>query len=286
MHYKEFFPDDVFSHHIECYWQMAIDSVRESNPVKLLLPTCTFNLIFTNKPCFVQIRTDSNWIPVLPGAVFFGQRNNCIKIKTTEPLELCGVRFKPFAFAKIIKTPIFQLNDNLISIDELFEITPSMSSLITQIIKAETSPEKIQFLDDLMEALFRKSFAIDETLRAQLNYIMDRRGAVKISELFEEFNTSKVTLRKHFINKVGLSPKKVSQIWRMNYLLKMKEDNPDNNLTTLCLNAGFYDQAHFIKDFKLLFGLPPRKFFTQSSPLIKVAHQSISKRFTNQYDPR
>jgi methylphosphotriester-DNA--protein-cysteine methyltransferase len=115
---------------------------------------------------------------------------------------------------------------------------------------------------------------------------MDRHGNLKISEILEEFSTSKVTLRKHFINKVGLTPKKVSQIWRMNRVLQLKEDYPSLNLTALCLDAGFYDQAHFIKDFRLSFGLAPKKLFSQNSNLIKIANLNISKRFSNQYDPR
>ncbi len=286
MQYKEFLPDDVFSHHIESYWQMPVQAGDDIEPTELLLPTCTFNIIFTAQPCFIRSGINANWVHLQPGAAFFGQRNNCIHIKSAIPLKLGGVRFKPFAFANIINTPIFRLNDAFISLNKLFEITPPISSLIQRVIKTETFSGKIQLIDDLMGALLGKSMSVDETLRAQLNYIMDRRGAVKISDLFEEFDTSKVTLRKHFINKVGLTPKKVSQIWRMNYILQMKEDCPEENLTTLSLMAGFYDQAHFIKDFKLIFGIPPRKFFLQNTHLIKVAHQNISKRFTNQYDPR
>jgi len=286
MQYTEFLPNDYFSHHIECYWQMSIGTDDDNHFEELLLPTCTFNIIFTDQPCYISTKSDSNWIHFQPGAAFLGQRNNCIQIKSKVPLKLFGIRFKPFAFANIIDTPIFKLNDEFVPIGKVFDISTSISSLIQKIIETDSMFEKFDLMDDFMEALLSKSLSIDETLRAQLNYIMDRRGSLKISELLEEFNTTKVTLLKHFINKVGLTPKKISQIWRMNYVLKMKEDQPHENLTTLCLMAGFYDQAHFIKDFKLLFGIAPRKFFSQNTQLVKVAHQNISKRFTNQYDPR
>lgn len=286
MEYAEYLPDEAFSHHIESYWQMSNIADISTIPAELLIPTCTFNIIFTEHPCLIRTKMNSNWVPFNPGAAFFGQRNKSIDIQSAKPLKLWGVRFKPFAFANLLNTPIFKLNDSFYPLDKLFEITPSMSVLIHQIIHTGIAQKKVLLLDDLMEALLRKSLAVDEVLRAQLNYIMDRRGAVKIYELFKEFSTNKVTLRKHFIDKVGLTPKRVSQIWRMNYVLKMKEDAPKEKLTTLCLNAGFYDQAHFIKDFKLLFDLPPLKFFSQNKILIQVAHRNISKRFTNQYDPR
>jgi len=286
MQYTEILPDDVFSRHVESHWQLSSCSGNKETPLKLLLPTCTFNIIFTDQPCFIKSKMNADWTFLPPGAAFFGQRNSCIHIKFEKSLNLCGIRFKPFAFAHIINTPIFKLNDEFAPLDQLFVINASTFSLIQQIIETRETVFKLQLLNDFTYSLLKNSLSIDETLRAQLNYIMDRRGSARVSELFEEFKVSKVTLRKHFINKVGLTPKKVSQIWRMNYLFQMKEDYPEKNLTVLCLEAGFYDQAHFIKDFKLLFGVPPREFFKQNTHLIKVAHQNISRRFTNQYDPK
>lgn len=286
MQYSETLPDVIFSRHIESYWEMNALAGTEKEPLELLLPTCTFNIIFTNQPCFVKTQINTSWVPFQPGAAFLGQRNRCIYIKSKQPLLISGIRFKPFAFANIINTPIFTLNDKFIPLDHLFGINKSTSALIQQITRTYDSAAKMQLIDALMSILFKDALSIDELLRAQLNYIMDRRGLARVSELFEEFKVSKVTLRKHFINKVGLTPKKVSQIWRMNYMLQLKEEFPEDNLTTLCLNAGFYDQSHFIRDFKQLFGIPPRKFFSQNPYLIKMAHQNISRRFTNQYDPR
>ncbi len=286
MQYTEIFPDDIFSHHVESYWHLSGFPEEKWSPAELLLPTCTFNIIFTDQPCFVKTKMNPKWIRLKPGATFFGQRNSCIQIKSDHSLNLCGIRFKPFAFAQIIDIPIFKLNDELTRFDQVFSLNWTTSSLIHQIIQTKDFSQRSELMNDLMSIVFKKTMSIDETLRAQLNYIMDRKGLVKISDIFEEFKISKVTLRKHFINKVGLTPKKVSQIWRMNYLFQMKEDCPKENLTTLCYKAGFYDQAHFIKDFKLLFGATPRQFFLQNTHLIKVAHQNISKRFSNQYDPR
>ncbi len=286
MEYLEILPEEIFSHHVESYWQLSIAPCSNDTPIELLLPTCTFNIILTNQPCAVKTMKSASWTPLQPGGVFLGQTNSSIYIKSEKPLKVSGIRFKPHAFANIIRMPVFLLNNELTKLDKLFEIDKLSSSLIRKIIKSKKSVVIFSLLNDLMYALFKNSLPVDEVIRAQINYILDRRGAVKIGELLEKFKVSKVTLRKHFINKVGLTPKKVSQIWRMNHMLLMKEEFPENNLTTLCLNAGFYDQAHFIKDFRLLFGLAPRKFFRQNDELIKVTHQSISKRFTNQYDPR
>ena len=287
MLYSEILPDNIFTHHIECYWHLStIDSTDGDRIFNFLMPTCTFNILFTNQTCQIKTTELGKWETLHPGSTFLGQRNHCIQIKSKHPLSITGVRFKPFAFAKLIDTPIYKLNDSLVPTQLLFAINKTQDRLIQRISKLKNLASQELYLNDLMFTFFGNSFTIDEILRAQLNYIMNRKGSAKISELFEEFKISKVTLHKHFVNKVGLSPKRVSQIWRMNYFFELYHQQSKHRLTALCLDAGFYDQAHFIKEFKALFKIAPRKFFEENSAFVRVAHQNISKRFNNKYDPR
>ena len=286
MNYSEAYADDIFSHHVECFWQLCSSQDHVVNPLELLLPTCTFNIVFTQNPCFIKDQGSAAWTLLQPGATFIGQASNCLSIKSVNPISIKGIRFKPFAFANIIKAPIYHLNDAFLPLTEIFDIDAPKASIIKAIISAKEETTQLDLINELLNDLIITEMYVDEQLRAQLNFIMERHGSLRISEILEEFTTSKVTLRKHFIDKVGLPPKKIAQIWRMNRVLQLREEFPRRNLTELCLNAGFYDQAHFCKDFKLLFGLPPKKFFSKNSNLIKIANHNISKRFSNQYDPR
>lgn len=286
MFFSEVLPDDIFSHHVESYWHINNINDKIDDSLELLLPTGTFNIIFFDQACFIKTKHNNNWKKQSPGTVFLGQRSTLINIKSDSELNLWGVRFKPFAFANIINAPLFLLNDEVHPMNSIFSINRQTQQLLDQITSTNSILYKKQLLDELMAILFKRSFSIDEKLRAQLNFIMDRRGNAKILELLSEFKISKVTLRNHFVTKMGLTPKKISQIWRMNHFFKLKEENPNRNLTYLSIEAGYYDQAHFIKDFKMWFGEAPKRFFKEKNFLIKVAHQNISKRFTNMYDPR
>lgn len=257
-----------------------------NNRSGLFVPDCTFSFIFTDQPLRIKTHYDKTWKTIAPGAIFVGQRNSDISFLVKKAIRIYGVRFKPFAFATIIKTPIHLLNDQFLPLEKLFPINNSTQKQIQRIIKCEGLEEKTQLVNTLFLDLFEDSFFIDQTLREQLNYILDRKGLIQVKALFSEFGISKVTLRKHFINKVGLTPKKVSRIWRMNYFLQLKEKETEENLTSLCLASGFYDQAHFIKEFKSLLGRSPREFFQLNGQLLKISQEGISRRFTNQYDPR
>ncbi|GGG07755.1 hypothetical protein GCM10011344_05380 [Dokdonia pacifica] len=283
--YRETLPDHLFSHHVESYWHVFSDEQFTKDPLEMFLPTCTFNIVFIDSFCMVRCNTQTKWIPLKPGAYFIGQTNTVLSFKSNNAINITGVRFKPFAFANLIKNPLIDFNDSIIALENIFTLEKTSHILIQKIATESKAIIQEQLINEFTDLLLSKTMFIDETLRAQLNFIMFRHGSIRISELFEEFNVSKVTLHKHFINKVGLSPKKVSQIWRMNRILQLRKEFPDINLTKIGLEAGFYDQAHFIKDFYAIFKTTPFKFFAQKSNLIEITNLNISKRFTHQYDP-
>ncbi len=285
MEYRETLPDHLFSHHVESYWHTFSDQQLTKDPLEMFLPTCTFNIVFIDAPCVVRCNSQTKWMSLKPGVYFIGQTNTILSFKSKIAINITGVRFKPFAFANIIKNPLIHFNDSIIALEKIFALDKTAQVLIQRIATESKAIIQEQLINEFTEILLSKTMSVDEILRAQLNFIMFKHGSIRISELFEEFNVSKVTLHKHFINKVGLSPKKVSQIWRMNRILQLKKEFPDINLTTIGLEAGFYDQAHFIKDFKTIFKTTPFQFFAQKSNLIEITNLNIAKRFTNQYDP-
>lgn len=286
MLYKEIPPPAYLSKHIESYWEIDLLPNESSNIIELFLPNCTFNIIFTNQVLHIGNISKKRSKASHSKAIFIGQISSSIQLHTTEPIHIYGIRFKPFAFANIIKQPIYLLNDQFFPLQQLFDLGIEEKRIIEDIVLEQSIEEKAIHTNNLMSLLFKESFTVDEVIRAQTNYILEQKGLVKISNLFSDFGISKVTLRKHFLNKVGLPPKKVARIWRMNYFLYLKEQFSNENLTSLCLSAGFYDQAHFNKEFRLLLGNTPRHFFQNNDFSVKIFQQEIERRFTNQYDPR
>lgn len=286
MQYKEYQPSALLSQHVECYWEMQFMAEELNSPNEFLSPDCTFDILFTKTPFHIKSNQDKIWKPVFPGATFLGQKTSGVTFSVSQEVRILGIRFKPFAFANLIEQPLYLFNDQVLALDQLFNFKPNQKQQLLRIIEEKDSENQVQLVEALVFDLIKKSFKIDQSLRAQFNYILDRKGEVKVNHLLSEFGISKVTLRKHFIHKMGLAPKKVSRIWRINHFLNLQKEHADFNLTRLCLEAGFYDQAHFIKEFKYFFGISPKGFFSHDSKLMKVSQEAISKRFSNQYDPR
>lgn len=285
MEYHEFQPKASFSQHIECFWKLTLLPEEVNQQYELLAPDCSFDIIFCEGLMQFQLVHSTEKINLPAGAVFVGQKTSGTYFSITEPQEIFGIRFKPFAFAHLFPIPPNQLTDKALPLNQVFSLDKVGRSLVQSILKTKEVEAKIVLAEQFTLTLFDELFYIDQTFRAQLNYIMNRKGILKIQDLFTEFGVSKVTLHKHFLAKMGLTPKQVSRIWRFNHFLQLQQTS-QRNLTALALEAGYYDQAHFIREFKAFFRLCPRHVFQNESQLLKISQGIIDRRFSNAYDPR
>ncbi|MGZ5220708.1 MAG: helix-turn-helix domain-containing protein, partial [Chitinophagaceae bacterium] len=74
-------------------------------------------------------------------------------------------------------------------------------------------------------------------------------------------------MERKFVSAIGLSPKQLSRVVRLQATLKMLEQQNFGSLTSLAYENGYYDQAHFIKDFKEFTGTSPKFFFSENLKL-------------------
>jgi AraC-like DNA-binding protein len=96
-----------------------------------------------------------------------------------------------------------------------------------------------------------------------LQKINTSHGTVRINVLARELNISQDPFEKRFRRMVGTSPKQYSSIVRLKNVIASYRQN--KNLTAAAYDAGYFDQAHFIKDFKSFTGQTPLNFFKSSS---------------------
>lgn len=99
----------------------------------------------------------------------------------------------------------------------------------------------------------------DELIVSATGLIKQHAGNIKITVLTKKLNISQAQLEKRFRRIVGASPKKYASIVRFRHVMSLAETA--TSMTSLGLEAGYFDQAHFIKDFKSLTGATPNRFF-------------------------
>lgn len=195
------------------------------------------------------------------GAWISGMQRQYISISAANK-GMIVVQFRPAGAYPILHVPINELND--LVVDASLVIGEEITDLREKLIEASTVSRKIELLENWLYTRI-----LDQTVPASvIQYAVDRTllnpTTMSIREIKDKIGYS----HKHFIqlfNKyVGLSPKQYQRIVRFNKTLESINQGKSVNWAQLSLDCGYFDQAHFIKEFKSFSGLNPKAYLTEN----------------------
>lgn len=167
--------------------------------------------------------------------------------------------FKEAGATQFFRQPLHELFRESVSLDN-FMLRSELLCLEEQLAEAKTNTKRIAAVEQFLISRMTNTEP-DKLVLAALALIHKSKGNIRIKELMEQLHISQSPLEKRFRQSVGASPKKFASIVRLKYVIQ--QYNSANSLTELGYEAGFYDQAHFIKEFKTFTGDTPEKFFTE-----------------------
>lgn len=167
------------------------------------------------------------------------------------------VVFHPGMAAPFFRGPLHELFRESVSLDN-FMMRSELLCLEEKLGEAQADRERITAIEKFLLGRM-KTQRIDPLVTGALTVLHQTRGNIRIAALAECLHTSQSPLEKRFRAVVGASPKKFANIIRMKYLIQTYRQ--ESTLTELSYAAGFYDQAHFIKEFRTFTGETPEDFF-------------------------
>lgn len=168
------------------------------------------------------------------------------------------VYFKEAGATPFFKAPLHELFRESVSLDN-FMLRSELLCLEEQLVEAESDVERVTTVEHFLIQRMR-STELDPLVLAALALIHKSKGQIRIKELMAQLHISQSPLEKRFRQAVGTSPKKFASIVRLKNVIQQYDASA--SLTELGYEAGFYDQAHFIKEFKAFTGDTPEQFFS------------------------
>jgi AraC-like DNA-binding protein len=170
------------------------------------------------------------------------------------------VIFKEGMAAAFLKEPLQGIFEEIVSLDYFFG--KQVSSIIEeQLAESTNNEQRIALIERFL--LTRLHHKPDKLISIALQKIHLAKGLIKIKDLAAMLYISQDALEKRFRQTVGTSPKQFSSIVRMRAIIN--SNSQSEKLPKIVLDAGYYDQPHFNKDFKLFTGQTPTDFFKSGS---------------------
>jgi len=167
------------------------------------------------------------------------------------------VFFKEGKAASFFREPIHELFRESVSLDH-FMLRSELLILEERLQASKTDAEKIRLVEQFLISKMNSTLP-DLMVASAISMIYKSKGNIRIKELLSELHVSQSVLEKKFRQVVGASPKKFASIVRFKNTIHSYDRN--RSLTDLGYEAGFYDQAHFIREFKHFTGDSPEIFF-------------------------
>lgn len=187
-----------------------------------------------------------------------GLRKTHRVFKNTAGTGTVLVVFKEGGAAPFFKQPVHELFGESLGLDN-FMLRSELLLLEEQLCEATTHEKRIAVVEKFLLARLSPN-PPDKLVLGALALIHQTKGTIRIADMLKQLHTSQSPLEKRFRAAVGASPKKFASIVRLKHAIAAQALHP--NLTSLAHDSGFYDQAHFIKEFKLFTGDTPEQFFS------------------------
>lgn len=175
--------------------------------------------------------------------------------------QVFGIKFRPGAFYLFVQSPVSRLTDTTHPLSSFFG--PRGRALIKSLRATTDAEEQIEAAEDFLRTLAPQPDSTTLLLNQIIDRIIAGREILKVEDLVRKFNLSARSLQRLFSLRVGVSPKWVIRRYRLHDAADQLSAGRVVNWPKLAVDLGYFDQAHFIKDFKALVGLSPAEYARQ-----------------------
>jgi AraC-like DNA-binding protein len=197
----------------------------------------------------------------LPNIVVSGLRRSVRHFIYSKQTANFLILFKEGGVSAFSRMPANELFGQSVSADNLF-LSAELNHLLQRLAEAGNNKDRV----DLVEGFLLRHMADtrrDLLIGNAVQLIRQHNGIIRINDLATSLHLSQDPFEKRFRTLVGSTPKQYASIIRLRGLIRNYPSY--SSLTEATYDAGYFDQSHFIKDFRLFTGKTPREFF--QSPL-------------------
>lgn len=243
--YIEVWPHTNLQHSIYCYWQLKTEApLTDAFYYRVVADGCIDIFFELNNP-------QDNFV--------MGFCKKFTEFQLENTFNYVGIRFFPTMFPQLFKINAAELSNRF---EHLSAVAPSTSGFIQNHLNNTQSIEQIKnILDNYFLNLVEKTtFNNDVRLHRAIEIILTNFGVVDVEKDLDT-GISARQLRRLFEYYVGDTAKTFSKVVRFQNILRAKPSQQSLQQNKLFFDAGYYDQAHFIKEFKNLYGVTPSKAF-------------------------
>ena len=244
-------PPPALAASVKAIW-CARGTRAEFDAPEPIVPDGCVEIIFNLGDRFINAETGE----LQPRDLIAGQMTRPVVALPTGEVDLIGVRFKTGRAGAALRTPVWELQDQLIAASAVVRDADRLADDL----RNAAAPER---LDLLARELARRLDAVDTDAMSAVDHalaIIDAsRGNVSIERVARQVGITRRHLERRFNEYVGLNLKQVARIARIHSALELLRQQPAMSGAEIAAACGYSDQAHLIRECRTLAGATPSR---------------------------
>lgn len=247
-------PDKRLQPWVDCYWHVQLHTGMEGKR-ETILPNGKVEMIFALEGDY---RVGNRRTYSMKHAWLSGLQKEPLHIEYSGASNLIGIRFHPSGLFPFLQIPISETANEVEPLELIWgSFADEMFETLCETGTIEDIFCKLDFF------LFRKITPAKENQHSVIKKVIDDiclRQAHSFSLIAEEVGYSERHLNRLFKDMTGISPKLMAQIFRFEKASEQLFKCTDSGNAAVVLEWGYYDQSHFIREFKRFSGMTPGEF--------------------------
>jgi AraC-like DNA-binding protein len=238
-------PPAPLSDFVDILW--LSEQYAPPHPQERLMPSGMMNLVVT---------WDANgrfWSGVS------GVRTQAMMLYTSAPFTVFGVSFKPGGAFPFLSMPAGELQDLHVPLEAVWG--RRANDVCESLVAACTAARKFQIVECALLETARGRFARHRAVRYAVRALGDASRPRPVAQIVDDVGMSQRRFIETFRNHVGVTPKAFARLRRFQHVLGAVEHLSEVDWAGVAVSCGYFDQAHFIHDFKEFAGVTPSIYF-------------------------
>lgn len=185
--------------------------------------------------------------------------------------ETFGVRFRPGGFGAFTGLDVGAFRDSVVVLDE---VLPGAGDLTERVLAEPSDTGRRRIVEEFLST---RPVTVDPSYRLVLDIVATMAGdqrLTRVDQVTERFGVPTRTLQRLFRRYIGAGPKWVLRRYRLQDGADLLAHARSDDLAALAAELGYFDQAHFTKEFTAEIGMTPGEYAKTS---LRSRDEVISK---------
>jgi AraC-like DNA-binding protein len=235
-------PAPPLSECIDILW--LSEQYAPPHPQERLMPSGTMNLVVSwDAHCNI-------WTGVS------GVQTSAMLLDTSSPFNVFGVSFKPGGAFPFLPMPAGELHNLQVPLEAVWT-APQARAVSESLVSACTPAGKFQLIERALLGVMRGRYQPHRAVRYGVAALGDASRPRSVSSIVDDVGMSQRRFIEIFRSEVGVTPKAFARLRRFQHVLGFVEHLTEVDWIDVAQRYGYFDQAHFIHDFREFSGVSP-----------------------------